>query len=101
MIAKSGPLNGFRSKTGKPFSASLILNDENKPQFEFENNGNSERVDVDPGRHVSSWQMPGLWNGTSLRHRNGLHLRKLIQGQLLVQNEQNHTSTRNPPRPDA
>ena len=50
---KVGPLNGFRSKTGKPFSASLILNAENKPQFEFENNGNSERVDVDPGRHVA------------------------------------------------
>src|SRR5580692_4422571 len=50
---KVGPLSGFRSKTGKPFSASLILNAENKPQFEFENNGNSERVDVDPGRHVA------------------------------------------------
>jgi DNA topoisomerase III len=50
---KVGPLSGFRSKTGKPFSASLILNDENKPQFEFENNGNSERVDVDPTRHVA------------------------------------------------
>jgi DNA topoisomerase-3 len=49
---KVGPLNGFRSKTGRPFSASLILNDENKPEFVFENNGNSERVDVDPSRHV-------------------------------------------------
>jgi DNA topoisomerase-3 len=50
---KVGPLNGFRSKTGRPFSASLVLNDENKPQFEFENNGNSERVDVDPSRHAA------------------------------------------------
>jgi DNA topoisomerase-3 len=50
---KVGPLNGFRSKTGRPFSASLVLNDENKLQFEFENNGNSERVEVDPSRHVA------------------------------------------------
>jgi DNA topoisomerase III len=50
---KVGPLNGFRSKTGRPFSASLILNDENKPEFVFENNGNSERVDVDPSRQVA------------------------------------------------
>jgi DNA topoisomerase III len=31
----------------------LILNDENKPQFEFENNGSNERADVDPSRHVA------------------------------------------------
>jgi DNA topoisomerase-3 len=48
---KVGPLNGFRSKTGKPFSAILILNEENKPEFEFISNGNSDRVDIDPHRH--------------------------------------------------
>jgi DNA topoisomerase-3 len=30
---KVGPLTGFRSKTGKPFSATLILNDENRIEF--------------------------------------------------------------------
>ena len=50
---KVGPLNGFRSKTGKPFSASLILNDENKAQFEFENNGSGERVEIDPAQHAA------------------------------------------------
>ena len=48
---KIGPLNGFRSKTGKPFSAVLILNEENKPEFEFNSNGNGDRVEIDPNRH--------------------------------------------------
>ena len=48
---KVGPLNGFRSKTGKPFSAILILNEENKPEFEFNNNGNGDRVVIDPQQH--------------------------------------------------
>src|SRR5207253_3862330 len=34
MDRKVGPLNGFRSKTGKPFSAILVLNKENKLEFE-------------------------------------------------------------------
>jgi DNA topoisomerase III len=49
---KVGPLNGFRSKTGKPFSAVLILNAENKPEFEFNNNGNGDRVVIDPQQHA-------------------------------------------------
>jgi DNA topoisomerase-3 len=49
---KVGPLNGFRSKTGKPFSAILILNAENKPEFEFDKNGNSDRVVIDPQQHA-------------------------------------------------
>ena len=48
---KIGPLSGFRSKTGKPFSAILILNAENKPEFEFANNGNGEQVVIDPRLH--------------------------------------------------
>jgi DNA topoisomerase III len=48
---KVGPLNGFRSKTGKPFAAILILNEENKPEFEFNNNGNGDRIVIDPQRH--------------------------------------------------
>ena len=49
---KVGPLNGFRSKTGKPFSAILILNGENKPEFEFNGNGNGDRVVIDPQQHA-------------------------------------------------
>src|SRR3984893_16605215 len=48
---KIGPLNGFRSKTGKPFSPILIPNAENKPEFEFDNNGNNERAVIDPQLH--------------------------------------------------
>jgi DNA topoisomerase III len=48
---KVGPLNGFRSKTGKPFTATLILNDENKPEFEFNSNGAGDRVVIDPLQH--------------------------------------------------
>ena len=33
---KLGPLNGFRSKKGKEFSAALILNEKNKVEFVFE-----------------------------------------------------------------
>jgi DNA topoisomerase-3 len=48
---KVGPLTGFRSKTGKPFSATLVLNEENKPEFQFEGNGNGDRIQVDPNKH--------------------------------------------------
>ena len=48
---KVGPLTGFRSKTGKPFSATLVLNEENKPEFQFEKNGNGDRIQVDPQKH--------------------------------------------------
>ena len=88
---KVGPLNGFRSKTGKPFSAILVLNAENKPEFEFENNGNGDRVVIDPQAALGHWQMPGLRRWTGLRYRRSLHLRKSRQGELLVQNEQNHS----------
>jgi DNA topoisomerase-3 len=47
-----GPLTGFRSKTGKPFSATLILNDENRPEFQFSGNENSDRIEVDPHQHA-------------------------------------------------
>jgi DNA topoisomerase-3 len=45
-------LTGFRSKTGKPFSATLVLNKENRTEFQFEGNGNGDRVEVDPRQHA-------------------------------------------------
>jgi DNA topoisomerase III len=48
---KLGPLDGFRSKTGRLFSAQLVLNEENKPQFSFENNGASTHLEIDPAIH--------------------------------------------------
>jgi DNA topoisomerase-3 len=35
-----GPLDGFRSKAGRPYSAVLRLDEENKVKFVFDNNGN-------------------------------------------------------------
>ena len=49
---KIGPLEGFRSKLGKLFSAGLVLNEEHKPEFVFESNGASEPVIIDPAKHT-------------------------------------------------
>jgi DNA topoisomerase-3 len=49
---KLGPLDGFRSKTGRLFSAQLVLNGENRPQFAFENNGLAANLEVDPSTHL-------------------------------------------------
>jgi DNA topoisomerase-3 len=48
---KLGPLDGFRSKAGRLFSAQLVLNEENKPEFHFENNGLATNLEVDPATH--------------------------------------------------
>jgi DNA topoisomerase III len=48
---KLGPLDGFRSKTGRLFSAQVVLNEENKPQFAFENNGSPADLEVNPATH--------------------------------------------------
>jgi DNA topoisomerase-3 len=49
---KVGPLEGFRSKTGRPFTALVILNDENKPEFAFENGLSSNHIQIDPATHT-------------------------------------------------
>jgi DNA topoisomerase-3 len=49
---KVGPLQGFRSKAGRPFSATIVLNESNKPEFVFENNGNSQTTAVDTAQHT-------------------------------------------------
>jgi DNA topoisomerase-3 len=48
---KVGPLEGFRTKTGRPFSAIVVLNAENKPQFDFQDDTSPARVRVDPETH--------------------------------------------------
>ena len=53
---KVGPLTGFRSKVGRPFTATIILTPENKAEFDFDRNGadgagterNDEIVHPDP-----------------------------------------------------
>ena len=50
---KVGPLEGFRSKTGRPFAALVILNDDNKPEFAFENGLSSNNIQIDPQTHTA------------------------------------------------
>ncbi len=40
-----GPLQGFRSKMGRPFEAVVTLGEEKKPQFDFNGNGFEEKID--------------------------------------------------------
>jgi len=42
---KIGPLDGFRSKAGKPFSAVLKLDDDNKVKFDFGQTEEAEEID--------------------------------------------------------
>ncbi len=44
-----GPLTGFRSKLGKPYNASLVLDEENKVKFEFEKRETDGGQTVDDG----------------------------------------------------
>lgn len=46
-----GPLEGFRSKMGRPFTATVKLGDEFKPEFEFENSEAGGAITIDPARH--------------------------------------------------
>jgi DNA topoisomerase-3 len=49
---KVGPLEGFRSKTGKPFAATLILNAENKIEFQFDRKEKADDTGIDPQHHA-------------------------------------------------
>ena len=46
-----GPLEGFRSKMGRPFTATVKLGAEFKPEFEFENTEAGGAITIDPARH--------------------------------------------------
>jgi DNA topoisomerase-3 len=60
---KVGPLEGFRSKMGRPFTATVKLGEEFKPQFEFENNGADGAVVIDPARHEALGLCPVCQKG--------------------------------------
>jgi DNA topoisomerase-3 len=53
---KIGPLEGFRSKAGKPFVATLTLSDEWKVKFEFENNNETENGE--PAKPLNFEELP-------------------------------------------
>jgi DNA topoisomerase-3 len=46
-----GPLEGFRSKVGRKFNATVKLSEEFKPAFDFGENGHDQPVTIDPQKH--------------------------------------------------
>ncbi len=55
---KIGPLEGFRSKSGKPYAATLVLNDEWKVKFQFENNNGTSGTDGEPTKPLNFDELP-------------------------------------------
>lgn len=55
---KVGPLEGFRSKMGRPFTAIVKLGEEFKQEFEFENGDGAGGVAIDPARHEDMGPCP-------------------------------------------
>ena len=48
-----GPLQGFRSKMGRPFEAAVRLGEDKKPEFDFGADGNGAPQKVDTSQHES------------------------------------------------
>src|SRR5712692_8050053 len=48
-----GPLEGFRSKVGRKFNATVKLSEDFKPAFDFGENGHDQPVTIDPEKHES------------------------------------------------
>ena len=55
---KLGPLDGFRSKVGKPYSAMLTLDDEHKVKFVFNNGNGGENGNGENGKIEDLTQFP-------------------------------------------
>ena len=46
-----GPLQGFRSKMGRPFEAAVKLGEDKKPEFDFGADGNGAPQKIDTAQH--------------------------------------------------
>jgi DNA topoisomerase III len=46
-----GPLEGFRSRIGRKFNATVKLGEEFKPEFDFGENGHDQPVTIDAAKH--------------------------------------------------
>jgi DNA topoisomerase-3 len=53
-----GPLQGFRSKMGRPFEAAVKLGEDKKPEFDFGADGNGAPQRIDTSRHESIGMCP-------------------------------------------
>lgn len=65
-----GPLDGFKSKKGKPFSAMLKLTEENKITFDFGSSGEPSEDGETPGLPANLEQYPCM--GTCPKAQRGL-----------------------------
>jgi DNA topoisomerase-3 len=57
-----GPLQGFRSRMGRPFAAIIKINDEDKLEFDFGQNDDENAEPVDFSGHESLGQCPKCQN---------------------------------------
>jgi DNA topoisomerase-3 len=60
---KVGPLEGFRSKMGRPFSAVVKLGEEFKQQFDFPENDQGAATAIDPAKHEALGLCPVCGKG--------------------------------------
>ena len=58
-----GPLQGFRSKMGRAFEASVVLGEDKKPQFEFADRAPHELQIIDPAKHAAIGLCPVCQKG--------------------------------------
>jgi DNA topoisomerase III len=61
--SRVGPLEGFRSKMGRPFTATVKLGEEFKPEFEFESSEPGGAITIDPARHEALGACPVCQKG--------------------------------------
>ncbi|MBV9008536.1 MAG: DNA topoisomerase III [Verrucomicrobia bacterium] len=57
-----GPLQGFRSKMGRPFEAIVVIGDDKKPQFDFGENGAAAET-IDKTKHEALGLCPVCGRG--------------------------------------
>jgi len=58
-----GPLQGFRSKVGRTFEATVVLGEDKKPQFVFADRAPSEAQTIDPAKHEAIGLCPVCHKG--------------------------------------
>ncbi|MCL2282132.1 MAG: DNA topoisomerase III [Fibromonadales bacterium] len=83
---KLGPLEGFRSKKGKEFSAALILNEKNKIEFVFEDLSATENLDFSTMTPIGNSPVDGApvyETLTAFVSGTGLRVTKSILGKTL------------------
>ncbi len=60
---KVGPLDGFRSKMGRPFSAVVKLGEDFKQQFDFPESDQNAAIVIDPAKHEALGLCPVCGKG--------------------------------------